>query len=122
MQNFEQAIKETQQLIQRALTGKHEIQKISKFEQFRTAGFLIKSTKHLVNGFKNLFRSLYKEYINAGQIERCDLQEPLTLLQLKTCIEYYGEQIKLLKRARKDYLHRLFDTNIFELIFGEYHD
>lgn len=122
MQNLEQSIKETQRLIQRALTGQHEIQTISNFGQFRTAGLLLKSTKHLVKGFKKLFKALYKEYIDAGQIERCDFDEPATLMQLKICIEYYNEQIKLLKHARKDYWHRLINADIFELIFGEQHD
>lgn len=122
MQNLEQAIKETQQLIQRALTGQHEIQTISNFGQFCMAGLVIRSTKQLVKGFKKLFKALYKEYINAGEIERCDFEDSATLMQLKLCVEYYGEQIKLLKRARKDYWHRLINADIFELIFGEQYD
>lgn len=112
---IEEQLAETQRLIDHALAGVHSVQKVENHAQSVVCGQMITATKKIAKGFKILAGEVYREYLKADQITRCDSTLAVGINNLLIAANFYVEEVKLLKKARKAYWKYLWTTPIPEL-------
>ena len=112
----EEALEQTQKLIQFALAGDHFNEEIRHLVEYRAAKDVAKTNKKLAKAFRVLADQLFAQYLAADQLSRCQSEFITSVVQLQVAAEFYQEQYKLITRARRDYIKYLFTTPITQLI------
>ena len=116
MEEFiEDQLAETQRLIDYALAGVHTTQKVENHTQSVVCGQMISATKKIVKGFRILAGEVYKEYLKADQLTRCDSALAVGINNLLVAANFYAQEVELLKKARRAYWKYLLTAPIPEL-------
>lgn len=122
---IEKQLAETQRLIDHALVGVHSVQKVENHAQSVVCSQMISATKKIAKGFKILAGEVYREYLKADQLTRCDSTLAVGINNLLVAANFYAQEVKLLKNARRAYWDYLWSAPISELLarwLGNYED
>lgn len=111
-------------LVDFAKTGKHtKIEQLRFFNEYIAGRLTYRATKKVVETLEYSVDDLFKSYCKAVRQHQADVNLLLAYKQLQYTVDFYKEELNIIKESLIDYENYLWDGNFLKaFLFGEERD
>lgn len=108
-------------LIDHARTGEHtKFEQLRFFSEYAGARAIDKATQKVVAILEGSAACIFKRYCKAVSNQQADVNSLLAYKQLQQAVDFYKEELHIIKDILEDYENYLWDGNFLKaFIFGE---
>lgn len=108
-------------LIDHARTGEHtKFEQLRFFSEYAGARITGRATKRVVDILEESSASLFNRYCKAVSNQQAEVNLLLAHKQLQQAVDFYKEELHIIKRILEDYENYLWDGNFLKaFIFGK---
>lgn len=107
------------ELVHRALDSKHSNFEFLRSAQDRMGAKIIRFSYATVSKmFKKLYNSTYKMYLKQVELGDQDIETLMALKQFKHCMEFYGDEAKIVDDMLDEYSEYIFSGHILDMLLG----
>lgn len=109
------------ELVKKALTEDNsKFEFIRNLEMLRVAKLYRSSIRKVIKVFKNLVKSLTKEYADQISDDKQSLEVIMAIKQFDACLAYYKKELRIAKDMISEYKTYVFSGHILDTLFGSY--
>jgi hypothetical protein len=112
------------ELINHARAGVHtKIEQLRFFREYVAARITSSATTKVINVLGLAADNIFNTYCNAVECQQADVNMLLAYKQLQQAVNFYKEELCMIKAVLKDYENYLWDGNFLRaVLFGEERD
>lgn len=109
------------ELVKKALEGKQSnFEFIRNLEMLHVAKLYRSSIRKVIKIFKDLVKSLTKEYADQISDDKQSLEVIMAIKQFDTCLAYYKKELRIAKDMISEYKTYVFSGHVLDALFGGY--
>lgn len=112
------------ELINHARAGVHtKIEQLRFFSEYVAARITYSATTKIINVLRLAADNIFNTYCKAVESQQADVNMLLAYKQLQQAVDFYTEELDMIKVILKDYENYLWDGNFLRsILFGEERD